>query len=397
MQDDNSNSTTPNSPDAISNSTPTAIPGNDSTNMDPMGAVESPAVQVQSSTVSPMSSPPSTPSSDPSAGVTSQTSSQYAVQGDSGADSNSGSSDTPAPFSSGFNTAAGTPQVMGNTGMQGDQNTESIPTPPTATPPVGSGDVSSVMSTPGPKKSSGVFKILLIILILIALGGLGFAGYNYYLNSKTQKDTMVAPTVYATPTFDPNSIYIENGSIVQKTSTGESKILIDKNDMEGLGIAGFSQVHVSPNSKLLCFEALPPAPVPALYLSNIDGSNRVEVGINKKECTWSPDSAKLAYINSATDSGTSVDIFLYDVATSTEKNLTSGTSGVGFSRDYELVGWSQDSSKVVCAYAQTNTRDANDTKSGSCEINLTTGVVSDLPASTDPSTVQIPTIEVMQQ
>lgn len=249
---------------------------------------------------------------------------------------------------------------------------------PQAPQPSPTTPVQSVITTPPEKPASSKFSIFVGFLIVVTLAIYGFVGYLYLQNSQLKKEIKEKSSgqLSGTPTVTPTpeiglEIKIVNGNVVEVAQSGETKTLVNKADYPSTGITGFAKVAVSPDAKMFCFEAWPPAPEPALYLADIDGSNLMEVSPNRKDCYWTSDSQKIVYTNTSSDS-TPVDIFIYDIAKDEEKNLTGGLTGEGFIRFYEIVGLSEDGGKIECKYSETTSAAEGTTTEGNCEINLTT-------------------------
>jgi len=125
---------------------------------------------------------------------------------------------------------------------------------------------------------------------------------------------------------------------------------------------------VSPDNKMMCFFSLPPAPEPALFLSDIEGQNLIEVSPNRKNCIWKADSSAIFYENILTPDKSS-DIFIFDLKDRVEKNITKEVTPPGKIRKWEIVGMSADSSKLICKYEDQNAKEG---QTGSCEIDLET-------------------------
>lgn len=231
------------------------------------------------------------------------------------------------------------------------------------------------------KSKFGFFLIVAIVIAVLVWGGVTYLYLDNQSiknkNSGSTADVQTVPTVIPTPAFSPDQIQIKNGSVVQVIPNADPVTLVDKSDYKTTGITGFAKVLVSPDNKNLCFEAWPPAPAPALYLSSVKGENVVKVGETYKNCLWSPDAKVIFYLNSApVDSP--VNIFSYDVSTGTEKNITLSTQAQG-EKSYSIVGLSADSSKLICRYIDLESV-TNPKKEVACQIDLKTFAVSDVSA-----------------
>src|SRR3989304_5022143 len=111
--------------------------------------------------------------------------------------------------------------------------------------------------------------------------------------------------------------------------------------LESSGITGFARVVVSPDNQKICFESWPPAPEPAMYIANIDGSEIVEVNPNRQSCLWKSDTKGVFYINT-TSTTSPVNIFYFDLASQEETNVTAESVTEGTVRRYKIVGLSGD-------------------------------------------------------
>lgn len=234
----------------------------------------------------------------------------------------------------------------------------------------------------GPHSSSDGkgFKIFMIIGVFVILAV--WAGVFYlYMQNKDMKKTSSQeeivediPVATPTPEFTPDQIKIKGGNIIREKTTGEVFVLIDKENFESTGITGFLKVAVSPDEKKMCFESWSPAPEPALYISDIDGQNVIEVSANRQNCLWSKDSMFVYYINTATRT-TPVNIFSYDILQDIEIDLTGESVPPGTIRRYELVGLTADGTKLICKYE--NLEGIQDPEIMSeCEIDLETKEVN---------------------
>lgn len=250
-------------------------------------------------------------------------------------------------------------------------------TPQTPTPGLSS---ESVIETQ-PSGSGKGFRVFVTIGVLIVLAIWAAVTYIYLQNQKlkTEGEQTVAEAIASptpTPSFSPDQVKIKSGSVVWEKPEGETVVLVNKEDYESTGITGFLKVVVSPDNAKLCFESWPPAPEPALYISDVDGQNIVEASPNRRNCLWAADSSTIYYINSASASAP-VNIFSYNLASQAETDLTGSSVPSGLVRRYEIVGLSADSTALICKYEDAGGAAATDNVSN-CEINLETGVVKTL-------------------
>lgn len=233
----------------------------------------------------------------------------------------------------------------------------------------------------GGRSKFGFFALLGVIIAILVWGGVTYLYLDTENIKKKNEETAnsvvsQSPTPIPTPTFSPDQIQIKNGSVTQVIPDTEAVILVDKKDYKTTGITGFAKVLVSPDNGLMCFEAWPPAPAPALYYSNIAGENVIKIGENYKNCIWSPDSKSLFYLNTATlDSP--VNIYSYNITSGKETNITLLSQDEG-EKAYEIVGLSADSGSLICKYVDLSSV-TNPKKEVNCEIDLKTLKVTDTP------------------
>lgn len=243
-----------------------------------------------------------------------------------------------------------------------------------APPPVATQPTAQV--TPPPKSANG-FRIFVIIAVIIILIIYAVVGYLYIKNRNlaSSQETDVVETAQLTPTpeFTPDQIQLVNGNIVRVRPSGEETVLIDKNDYTATGITGFARVVVSPDNTKICFESWPPAPEPALYYAEIDGTGINEVSPNRQNCMWASDSQSLFYVN-RTIGEQSINIYSFNLGTSVEENLTLASIPEGELRSYEIVGLSADSSKLICRYEPVGADEFAEPVE--CEITLATGEIN---------------------
>lgn len=236
----------------------------------------------------------------------------------------------------------------------------------------------------GPHTNGGGrgFKIFVTLGILVTLIVWAAVGYIYMQNNKMKKESPdisnleTMDQITPTPAFDPNQIKIRSGNIVNEKPGGETVVLVDKKDYPSTGITGFLKLAVSPNNQKICFESWSPAPEPALYISNIDGQNVLEVSPNRQNCLWSNDSNTIYYINIGSNTSP-VNIFSYDINEGFEKDMTSESVPAGVVRRFELVGMSADGSSLICRYENLGGAAKSETIT-ECRVDIETGVVSEL-------------------
>lgn len=222
--------------------------------------------------------------------------------------------------------------------------------------------IESKQNSPG-FKTFVIFGIVIIVLLYSGVTFLYFKNKNLTGNVENNSSKSLQPI--QPPSFNPNLITIDNGSVVYKDPEQGIKILISKDAYPTTGITGFSKVTVSPDRKMLCFEAVAPATKPALYLSDIHGNNVKLIGNNKNGCLWTKDNKSLIYQGKEA-SGTNTNIFVYDILTGTERNLTEKAI-LETRPDFTIVGLSSDETHLICSYLT----DLDQTLQ--CQIDLQTG------------------------
>ncbi len=247
--------------------------------------------------------------------------------------------------------------------------------PPPSSPPLASPTIVSAQ-----RKGPSWFKIFVIFALIIIAIIYSAVFYLYLQNRNLRSQTLQTeptsnlPSATPTPSFSPSWIRIQNGNVVRHEPGKEPIILVNKNDYPSTGIVGFARVIVSPDNNLLCFEALSPAVEPAIYVSNVDGSNVRMISTNKQNCVFRSDSKSIFYINTAPKSSP-VSIFQYDLTqeNAVEIDLTKSSVPEGVVRRYEIVGFSADDTKIICKYEEITQEEE---KTGECEINLVSGEVN---------------------
>jgi hypothetical protein len=246
--------------------------------------------------------------------------------------------------------------------------------PPTVPPP-------NIVSEPPPTQKSKRFTFFVVFSIVILIAIWGVVGYLYYQNKNTEGETSEeiqnTSDITPTPGFSASEIQISNGNVSRITSFGETQTLVNKEDHPNTGITGFARVVVSPDNTLLCFESIAPATAPALYVSNIDGSNISEVARDRNTCTWALDSKNIYYVNAPLGQQ-AINILHYSLDTKIEKNLTESKHTESQIRQYEISGASDTS--ILCRYDVINASGSKLSESN-CEINTQTGEVSDISTS----------------
>lgn len=257
--------------------------------------------------------------------------------------------------------------------------TPSAPTPvgpppppfPTTPPPS-----NSVMGNPmaANKKPKG-FIIFVTVGILLLIGIWGYVGYLYFQNSSTPSRANVPTVTQApspTPELDPSEIQIVNGDVVRVTSFGETQTLVKKDQYQGTGITGFARVNVSPDKTKMCFESIPPAIDPALYIAKIDGSSVEEVAKNHTNCTW-VDKNYIVSLNAPVGTQKK-DLYSYSVTDKKLVNLTETLHTNTQFRQYSLGELSGNS--LSCKYDIVNAS-GKKLSSNNCTVDTSNWTITD--------------------
>ncbi len=233
----------------------------------------------------------------------------------------------------------------------------------------------SVTINPNKRSKFGLFVILGIIFIALIYGGVAYLylqNKNLKGGNSNAKNTANNPiSITPTPAFLLENVKVIDGNISYQDANSGTKVLVNKTDYPGSGITGFLKLTVSPDKSKICFESWSPAPKPALFISNIDGSNVIEAGSNRKNCIWSPDSKNVLYINAITQNS-STDIYIFNLESKQEKNLTFSSSDSSGKKKFDIIGLSADGNRLICNYEYVSAKKDG----GQCEINLTSYEIS---------------------
>lgn len=264
--------------------------------------------------------------------------------------------------------------------------------PPTTTPPMQpevipqqlQPPVAQAMSSTADQPKANKFKFAILAFAIITLIIYAAVFFLFLSNRNLENTAKEEETSQNTPpaevaVFNPDQVQIVNGSIYRVVSPSNQTPLVLKESYTSTGITGFATVKVSPDNQKLCFEAWPPAPEPAMYVSNVDGSEVVEVAPGRRGCHWSADSAKLAYVNHTTDVS-AVDIYLYDVQSATETNLTAGKSPEDTIRYYVVSDWAG-ATTLLCSFTEEIQSTPGEERTAECQINTITGEITETPSA----------------
>lgn len=246
---------------------------------------------------------------------------------------------------------------------------QATPNPPQPFTPPSESVISSVSSN-----RVSFFKIFIVIALVVIVIIYALVVYLYLQNKKSKESlggNQVQVSAVPTATLPkPFQIKIKNGNVVKEIEGEVDTVLVSKEDYPSVGITGFVKVNLSEDKTRICFESLPPAPKPASYIANIDGTNVVKITDNKQSCTWNKNSQSVFYTSIASQNA-SINIFQYDIASQTEKDLTVTSIPANTVRQYKIVGLSADFSKLMCQYEDVSpTPRPSFIPSGQCEINL---------------------------
>jgi len=280
------------------------------------------------------------------------------------------------PVDKGFTQESGS--VMPEDDPSGSNQFGSASTEPTnpqttasAAPPLPTNIGSESITTKSRPKLGG-FKLFMVAAVFLIIAIWGVVFYMYYKNNKSDsaqgtntvpENVTVEPTANEVEKPTADQIKILNGSVVWSGKNGDV-IIVSKNDYPQTGITGFYKAVLSPDQDKICFESWPPSPEPAVYLYDLKTFDVKEINPNRKNCLWKTDSKAVIYLNSTAETQ-SADIFSYDIASSSETNLTNAQN-LDTVRRYEIVGLSSDGSRVVCKFEDVGT----DQGKQDCEINL---------------------------
>lgn len=227
-------------------------------------------------------------------------------------------------------------------------------------------------SSPKPKKWP-IFLNITVIIVLI--GTIGFLAYqNYQLKKAPEMPPPILPLIF--PPRVEEEIKIIDGSIYRIYSSGKAELLVDKDDSQFKTnyIQGFTDVKISSDKAKICFTGWPPAPAPMLYYTNLINNETIQIG-GGKNCFWSPDSQKIAYINYATDISP-IDIFVYDTLSRETKNLTENAAQGGHIRYYKSPTWI-DKIKLFGDFVSVEMPEGTTKTEGISTVNVLTGEITD--------------------
>ncbi len=236
----------------------------------------------------------------------------------------------------------------------------------------------SQVMTSDAKKSK--FPIIIGIIVFLNLIIWGFVIYTYFQNKTLKSEDEASETSAVTPTPTEMEITysfeIDNGSISKVSSLGEKQTLVSKDDYTDSGITGFTFVKASPDETKLCFWSMPPSLSPVLYQSDISGANVSEIASKVTSCTWSNDSGKIAYVNDSA-LGIEANIYVYDLATQLETQLTESTTSASYRR-YSITSWSLDNTSIICSYEELTTATTEAVLEGDCQVEVESGSLLEL-------------------
>lgn len=218
---------------------------------------------------------------------------------------------------------------------------------------------------PQPSKTSRFSfsaKTIFISLFIVSIIGTGAYIYSKR-NPKIMEKNGIAET-------SPVDVKIENGNVVV-----DDQVVIDKNDYPDTGIAGFMHADSSTDGDHICFESWPPSLNPTLYIANDSGFEVLAIGVDFRNCTWI-DGSRLVFEKRPVGI-TAADLFIYNLEDETQTNLTQGKAEEGFTRQYKIMGLSEDRQTLECEFNEVSI--INGSKAtGKCQINLSDNSYQDL-------------------
>jgi hypothetical protein len=210
------------------------------------------------------------------------------------------------------------------------------------------------------------FPPFLFFFVLLSSGFL-LAGCSLFPSPGTEPPASPATQ---SPTWE---IKIVDGNVARVEASGETTVLVDKTDYEG--VTAFANPQLSPDKTKVCFLAQMMVPI-WLYYANADGTGVVAEIDLAKNCAWSHNSQRIAYNNHTTDVSP-VDVLVYDTATKAKTNYTKDLSTESVIRNYELPQWSVDDKTITSSFGGLDFKNPDNKVSGTSTINLTTGKVVD--------------------
>jgi hypothetical protein len=236
------------------------------------------------------------------------------------------------------------------------------------------GEIPGQVSNEMPSGGGGKKNIIVVAVAVILVMAVGVASYLYF-SGAIDMDRF-GPSEENSGNGNGNepavNFGISNGNIARLSTFGEDTILVSKEDHEGTGILGFVQVAASPDKSRLCFESLPPAPSPAVYISLSTGEDVRMISSEKRDCMWSPDGTRVIY-RDLVQPDKPINIYSYDLDTGTETNITEDHQNE-LNKVYEHLGFDENGAVLLC----TTREDIGDTFTTDCRINLETGEYEEL-------------------
>lgn len=215
---------------------------------------------------------------------------------------------------------------------------------------------------PKSRRFSFSSKTIFISLFIVSIIGTG----AYIYSRKNPRVLDGTENIQETPV----SVKIENGNVVV-----DEQVVVAKEDYPDTGIAGFMHADSAKDGEHICFESWPPSLNPTLYVANKSGFEITPIGSDFRNCTWI-DGNRLVYEKRPVGINTA-DIFVYDIDTQTQTNLTEGKAEEGFTRQYKVTSLTEDRKSLECEFDQVSI--VNGSKAtGKCQINLEDNSYQDL-------------------
>jgi hypothetical protein len=167
-----------------------------------------------------------------------------------------------------------------------------------------------------------------------------------------------------------------NGSIYKLYPDGKEEIIIDLAYYEDQGVSRFNDVVVSYDGSMICFTGYGEN-ASWVYYSGANGDEVSQIALGS-DCSWSHDNSSFAFNYSSPDMSY-VDVYVYDISSKSQFNLTSKLHSDEYVRVYEKPNWSEDDTVITAKYVETQVDDVSSQVEGLTEIYLDTGELVDKP------------------
>lgn len=200
---------------------------------------------------------------------------------------------------------------------------------------------------------SPVIMIAGIVALIATIGGI--AGLYLYTKSNNYE------------------IKIEDGNVVKTMDSGESEILVDKDDY--VDINEFLSAYKSPDGENICFIAQMQVPQ-WLYISDTDGSNVQKID-SAKNCVWSHNSEMIAFTNHTTDVSP-INVLMYNLNDDLTTNFTRKVQKDDLYIQYQDPSWSDDDKYIYADYTGINFEKLDEVIAGTGKITVADGWVEEM-------------------